>query len=288
MTKPSNPKRTGGPRTIEGKQMTSANALKTGAFSSMVVLPGESAKDFQRLAEEVAQDWQVVGITESAMAYELAGIMWKQMRLANLEHRVVIDHLSRPLTIQEFREVGLNISIVALGLIKTGQALDANSYANFSAILQEVEGYLKERKFSGIDLQEIKEESPGVYGFVVEMAKNRGVLDPQPEHIGNLIVKTDDSNNVSLLSLLYEDTRRELRALLWASDHQNEIKEAIIKIKDQRLVGVLGHEKITKASESLSRAFYRAVAELRKQQESRRKNEVIDVLPSEVKSKQNV
>lgn len=283
MTKPSNPKRTGGPRTIEGKQMASANALKTGAFSSMVVLPGESAKDFQRLAEEVAQDWQVVGITESAMAYELAGIMWKQMRLANLEHRVVIDHLSRPLTIQEFREVGINISIVALGLIKTGQALDDNSYENFSAILQEVETYLKERKFSESDLQEIKEGSSGLYGFIVEMAKNRGILDPQPERIGNLIVQTDDSNNVSLLSLLYEDTKRELRALLWASDHQNEVKEAIIKIKDQRLMGVLGNEKISRASESLSRAFYRTVAELRKQQESRRKNEVIDVIPSKVK-----
>ena len=39
-------KRTGGPKTEEGKSLASKNALKTGAYSALTVLPNENPEEF--------------------------------------------------------------------------------------------------------------------------------------------------------------------------------------------------------------------------------------------------
>jgi hypothetical protein len=41
--------RSGGPRTDEGKKIASQNALKTGAYSNTLILPGEDESQFRQL-----------------------------------------------------------------------------------------------------------------------------------------------------------------------------------------------------------------------------------------------
>jgi hypothetical protein len=43
-------RRTGGPKTAEGKAVSSWNALKTGAYSHSITLPGEQASEFWGLS----------------------------------------------------------------------------------------------------------------------------------------------------------------------------------------------------------------------------------------------
>ncbi len=45
-------KRSGGPKTEAGKLAASGNSIKTGAYSSIVTIPGESQEGFQSLYEE--------------------------------------------------------------------------------------------------------------------------------------------------------------------------------------------------------------------------------------------
>ena len=50
-------KRTGGPKTPEGKRVSAHNALKTGAYTSLIILPGESEQDFQQLEDQFIHDF---------------------------------------------------------------------------------------------------------------------------------------------------------------------------------------------------------------------------------------
>lgn len=52
-----NSNRTGGPKTQEGKLSVSRNAIKTGAYSSLIILPGESEEDFRQLEEQFIKDF---------------------------------------------------------------------------------------------------------------------------------------------------------------------------------------------------------------------------------------
>lgn len=76
----------------------------------------------------------------------------------------------------------------------------------------------------------------------------------------------------------------EIQDILWVPDHLEEIQAAISKIRDQRILNLM-HSKRT--FDDLARDFYRTLSELRKQQEWRRKNTVIDVTPSSVVDAKN-
>ena len=110
--------RSGGPQTAEGKKRASMNALKTGVYSPMVVLPGENEADFEELVLLFCQDLQAVGPVELMYARQLAALAWKRMRLEQLEHRVTLDRLDRYPTLEEFQKVDLNYPFCAGNYLK--------------------------------------------------------------------------------------------------------------------------------------------------------------------------
>jgi hypothetical protein len=69
-------KRSGGPRTVEGKAVAAMNALGTGAYSALIVLPGENEAEFLALEERLFADFQPGDLAESALVHEIAGLIW--------------------------------------------------------------------------------------------------------------------------------------------------------------------------------------------------------------------
>ena len=67
-------KRSGGPRTSEGKISAAQNSLKTGAYSSLVVLPNESKEDFLKLQGQFIESLFPVGVAETAPVHDLTVI----------------------------------------------------------------------------------------------------------------------------------------------------------------------------------------------------------------------
>lgn len=91
-------KRSGGPRTEDGKQLASANSVKTDAYSSMVVLPNENEQDFLDLQNQFVADFMPEDIAELSMVQELASILWKKLRLEKLEKSAFLQVLNVPCT----------------------------------------------------------------------------------------------------------------------------------------------------------------------------------------------
>src|SRR6516225_3566975 len=75
------------------KKDRSKNALKHGAFSRELILPGESRKDYERLLAELEAEYSPSGPTETYLVNRLASLLWRERRLqvyrqAMLENRV--------------------------------------------------------------------------------------------------------------------------------------------------------------------------------------------------------
>ena len=86
--------RSGGPRTAEGRLVSSGNSLKTGAYSTQVALPGEDKDDFLSFEEDFLRDLAPDGIVEASMAHEVAVLAWKKLRLERVEHQLIRDQLN--------------------------------------------------------------------------------------------------------------------------------------------------------------------------------------------------
>src|SRR5262245_56356617 len=57
------------------------NALKHGAFAESEVLPGEDARELERLLDDVFAEWQPSGPVEEDAARSLASAIWRKARL---------------------------------------------------------------------------------------------------------------------------------------------------------------------------------------------------------------
>jgi hypothetical protein len=91
-------KRSGGPQSDEGKKVSSRNAIKTGAYSKAVILPGEDESEYRELEAQFMRDFAPRDIAEGAMVRELTVLTWKKIRLDQLEHRAVLQIFNKPLS----------------------------------------------------------------------------------------------------------------------------------------------------------------------------------------------
>ena len=75
-----------GPRTEEGKRISSMNALKTGLTGRTVLLPGDDAVAYTALVEHLFEEWQPAGLSESNLVLSLADAEWRLRRVPVLEY----------------------------------------------------------------------------------------------------------------------------------------------------------------------------------------------------------
>src|SRR2546422_857139 len=80
-----NAKKSCGPRTPRGKQISSMNALKTGVFAKHLLLPDDNAEEFGRLRQAIHDEWRPVGPTEKSLVERLVALFWRQRRLYRAE-----------------------------------------------------------------------------------------------------------------------------------------------------------------------------------------------------------
>ena len=78
-----------GPRTAEGKQRSSQNALKHGLCALDPLIPGEDPDAFQQHFCEIELDLQPASAIESNLVEQIADISWRLKRLSRIEAAVI-------------------------------------------------------------------------------------------------------------------------------------------------------------------------------------------------------
>ena len=88
-----NENKLGGPRTEEGKQRSSQNAIKHGLFSLFFLLPGESQDEYDRHLYRYNKEYQPKGATEEDLVRHLAQTEWRRRRIPALEADSILKSL---------------------------------------------------------------------------------------------------------------------------------------------------------------------------------------------------
>ena len=67
-------------------ESTAFNALKHGAFSEVLILPGEDPAAFEELKQRLFAEYNVSGCSEELTMTSIAKTMWQLQRLRVYEH----------------------------------------------------------------------------------------------------------------------------------------------------------------------------------------------------------
>ena len=80
---------TGGPRTPEGKAVSSQNAFSHGLTAARIVLPWENQDEFDSLLDQLVAEHRPATVTEGILVREIAEQYWRLQRTRNHEHTLL-------------------------------------------------------------------------------------------------------------------------------------------------------------------------------------------------------
>lgn len=285
-------KRSGGPRTAEGKAIAARNSLKTGVYTAAVVMPDESEQDFLELRDALLVELGASGVLEASLVHELAVVTWKKARLDRLEHRVVMQRLNAPVTPEDYFQGGFPRTPENEWILGKLESLTEEFGFNLE-LKERAARQIIDPKTRSAGLAHIRAHLPELYEEMIVWARafDRDLHDGVDSM--RLLVARQSAekteNYDGLISVLgaglgyriLEECQRYKKALALLPELET-MKEGV---RDQRLVNLMASEGSNRAREDLNRAFFRVLKELRTQQEWRKKHEVIDVTPNDEFSK---
>jgi hypothetical protein len=80
-----NAQKSSGPKTEQGKAVSSQNSFKHGLYSKAIVIPGEDPAKFEALRADLGAEHRPVGVTEEMLVDELAQHYWRMKRFRSLD-----------------------------------------------------------------------------------------------------------------------------------------------------------------------------------------------------------
>ena len=85
-----------GPKTPEGKQRSSLNALRHGLTGQIIVLPGDDLEAYQRHVESYVNQCKPKGAIEAQLVQTLADTAWRLNRVSALENNLLTLGMGKP------------------------------------------------------------------------------------------------------------------------------------------------------------------------------------------------
>lgn len=280
MTKSSsvaNSKRSGGPQSDEGKKITSRNALKTGAYSKVVILPGEDESEYRELEAQFLRDFAPRDIAEGAMVRDLTVLTWKKIRLDQLEHRAVLQAINKPLS--EYELGILFLFQPSAQWVMGSLDLLTERYVHEHEAKVEVAWELLGSQVTPQVLENLKKKNLSLYEDVMQEAHEYDFESLSHEVLCKAVID-DDGKQKNLMEFLLKRQIDRCNDIIWTFENLNMIQAAIQENKDKNLVTLMQYDKTGRAREDLSRSFFRTLSELRKHQHWRYQRDAIDVSPS--------
>lgn len=281
-------KRSGGPRSEAGKAVSSKNSIKTGIYSTQIVLPGESQEEFHELEQCFFEDFRPEGIAESQMVHDLAVITWKKRRLNRIEHAVMMAQLQATITAEELFEAGLPRREEFKWALENLEFLTEENLAQYECHAELVKGMgQKEVRVERIAV--LKQSEPELFERLkrvtfelLEAVDTSSKINPMVALHVDLQVNRDGDIEHAINDLavhLEREVIAQAEGMRYVMTRLDEINTVRQIVKDRRHLALLGADGQSRAMDDLNRAFYRTLKELRTHQEWGRRHRVIDVSP---------
>ena len=271
----SKPRRSGGPKTPDGKLAASRNAIKTGAYAIQALLPGESEEEFRELEQLFIDDFLPSGISEASQVHALAVIVWKKIRLEKLESRHIRDLLNKFPRSSEFSAVGFD---------KYPQSAEewVNHPEKISDLnLEELQsGYwtlaaLKKHRFDEGEMQDFQKEIPAIFKRMQDLLIELGIKDLSIS--GMVGTRYHFGADTRPIEDAADTLMEQLQGQIWAIQNEELLLKVRQQIRNKRLMEYLNLSRSQRVADDLDRSYFKILDELRKLKEWRRKQSVIDV-----------
>ena len=274
-------KRSGGPKTSEGKLASSQNSLKLGVYSRKITLINESDDEFNQLLEQFMVDFAPRDIAESVMVRDLAIITWKRLRLEGLEQSSLVRALNEPITAAEYSRNGIEIDSGTVWTIEHLDDLTEGGVEYYERARKEAQSWWDSYR-GDRDILSMPVNYPTLFEVVVGRARAFGIemsVDPDSEEVCSWTLDSNRYGCDRYSDYVVRALIREDRELNWVEENSEQIKLAAIKVKEERLLRVIQNPGETRVNEDLSRSLYKTLSELRGHQQWRRKMSIVDVTP---------
>ena len=268
--------RSGGPQTDEGKKITSGNALKTGAYSNTLILPGEDESQFRQIEDQFVRDFHPEDMAEITMVRDLAVLAWKKIRLENLELRFTLARLNAPLDYFDKKDTQYLSSHQVESILN--QLCDYTSEHKKEAELAVI--YAEQLQVNGAtaeDLEGLEKSHPLIHKRLIAEIEEFDFTHPTAKNVLEYEIENDDGKTERFWTYFLRVAIDDLQQTIWFCDNRTEIEQELQAVKDKRLMELMENEKPSRAFDDLRRNFYRTLSELRKHQEWKRKMQVVDV-----------
>ena len=272
--------KSGGPKTEEGKKVTSRNALKTGAYSNTLILPGEDESEFRQMEEQFARDFDPRDMAEIAMVRDLAILAWKKVRLENLELRFILDRLARPLDFSEQHQFSFLNSKVAKDYLSTPSEYTIEYQQKLeqaAAFTQQMIHKLSANQLVEKDLEDLKKNCPILAEHLIGDIAEYEIFNPTAVKVLRYTITNGGGKEESFLAVVFKNSLQYFQSELKCFENMDEIRKQSKALQDQRLMALMENPKSSRAFDDLRRNFYRTLTELRKHQEWRHKMRAIDI-----------
>ena len=273
-----NSKRTGGPRTTEGKLAVSQNALKTAAYSNLAVLPNENPEEFNQLVDQFKHDFHPADVIENSLVHELASLTWKKLRLEKLEQAVFVKKLNAPITMEEFIDCGLRFNKARFDNWVQATTLSNEDMGRLKKTLELIRP-LQKVGISEEQLVEVKRLNSRAYEYLVDVYRRIEPMALPDISDCDLVEKTVRFPNEPerfMTSHIFEQFVTSFDATIWCVNNLDKINDAIEQIKQERLLKIMQSGSVLRANDDLSRSVMRTLSEFRKHHEWRIKNRLVD------------
>ena len=268
--------RSGGPRTDEGKKIASSNALKTGAYSNTLILPGEDESQFRQIEDQFVRDFRPEDMAEIAMVRDLAVLAWKKIRLENLELRFTLARLDAPLRYSEKCDTEYLASDQVESSIPHLYDYTAE-LKNKAAPALDYAKQLQARGATVEDLEGLADSYPMLHRKLVEYINHYEFTNSTAKNVLRYEIENDDGEAELFWDYFLRDAIKDLGQTIWLCEIRPKVEQELQVVKDKRLMELMENEKPSRAFDDLRRNFYRTLGELRKHQEWKRKMQVVDV-----------
>ncbi len=273
-----NSKRSGGPKTLEGKLAISQNALKAGTYSSMPILPHENQEEFNQLIDHFNHDFHPADMIETTLVRELAVLTWKKLRLEKLENDYFIKRSNAPILLEELIDSGLKFNQARFDFWGLLKFFDDQSLEDAHKTLAYIKP-LVHLQINTDQLSEVKNLNSLIYDNIVNVYRHTfsssGVEVLDEDLVAKKVLHGDQPLRF-ITSIVFEKFVEFYEAGFWCTDRKAKIEEAVIQIKQERILKIMQSDSTRRANDDLTRSFMRTLSEFRKHHDWRIKNRLVD------------
>ena len=256
--------------------------MRTGAYATQVVLPGEDPAHFQELEQQFLHDFAPADVAQSALVHQLAVIIWKKLRLDRIEHSNFLGFMHREFLQLELAPVAHLLPPV--GALAWVNAMRHHSVAERDAIATALQlaitlSAVPAGGYPTDTLAHIQAQAPRLYQHLRLHAAEFNQPIPESDWLTTEVCG-DDAQDVVFLAHGCVSFCEVHDAGQWLLHHREEAEAAIRQLQEKRILMAMTQSGLNRIHDDLDRAFQRTLGELRRQQNWRRDRATVTVAVS--------